>query len=110
MRKFFKNANTFGLIVILLAGGLVFSQSAFKSINPSHSDTYYYFNGADNSTMKIAGSWNAVLNTDKYSCGGNDETPCQIKVPADQSLEDYLLNHTNEQIITNSLSRRDVAH
>ncbi|WP_367866691.1 hypothetical protein [Pedobacter sp. WC2423] len=106
MNKFFKNVNTFGLTVVVIAGGLIFTQSAFKSANPNRFDTFYYFNGQDNSEMGVAGAWGPTLNSKKFVCNGQENTPCKIKVPAGQTLENYLTNHTDDQIINSSLSRR----
>lgn len=107
MNKFFKNVNTFGLTVVLIAGGLIFTQSAFKSANPNRFDTSYFFNGSDNSKMRAASAWGLTLNTEKYNCGGVEPTPCELKVPSGQTLANYLSTHTNNQIITASLSKRE---
>lgn len=106
MNKFFKNVNTFGVVVVVIAGGLIFTQSAFKSANPNRFDTFYYFNGQDNSEMQLAGAWGPTLNSKKFVCTGQEDTPCKIKVPAGQTLENYLASHTDEQIIDSSLSKR----
>jgi len=107
MNKFFKNVNTFGLTVVVIAGGLIFTQSAFKSANPNRFDTSYFFNGQDNSEMKLAQFWGTNLDSEKFICGGENDIPCQIKVPAGQTLTAYLLNHTSDQIIENSVSKRE---
>lgn len=107
MNKFFKNVNTFGLTVVVIAGGLIFTQSAFKSANPNRFDTSYFFNGSDNSKMRTVTAWDFTLNTEIYTCKGSKPIPCEIKVPAGQTLVNYLETHTNNQIIDNSLSRRE---
>jgi len=107
MNKFFKNVNTFGLAVVVIAGGLIFTQSAFKNANPNRFDTSYFFNGADNSQMRTVAAWDLTLNTVKYTCEGAELTPCEVKIPAGQTLANYLTTHTNDQIIKASLSRRE---
>ncbi|MET4140945.1 hypothetical protein [Pedobacter sp. UYP1] len=107
MNKFFKNVNTFGLTVVVIAGGLIFTQSAFKSVNPNRFDTSYFFIGSDNSKMRTLGAWKLKLDTDNYTCGGVEQTPCEIKVSAGQTLANYLETHTNNQIINDSLSKRE---
>lgn len=107
MNKFFKNVNTFGLTVVVIAGGLIFTQSAFKSANPNRFDTSYFYNGSDNSKMRTVASWGLTLNKEKYSCEGVEPTPCELKVPSGQTLANYLETHTNNQIINASISKRE---
>ncbi|MBB5644722.1 hypothetical protein [Pedobacter cryoconitis] len=107
MNKFFKNVNTFGLTVVVIAGGLIFTQSAFKSANPNRFDTSYFFNGVDNNMLTSPAAWNVQLNN-KYECERITKTPCELIVPAGQTLDSYLLNHTPQQIINNSVSKRAV--
>ena len=42
MNRLFKNVNTFGLMGVLLAGGLVFTQSAFKPAIDDNKTTVVY--------------------------------------------------------------------
>ncbi|KIO77518.1 hypothetical protein TH53_08730 [Pedobacter lusitanus] len=106
MKKFLKNVNTVGLIAILLAGGLIFTQSAFKNVHPDRFATSYFFNGDDNSMIKTPGAWDTQLDLDRFRCELVTNTPCELVIPAGETLEDYLDHHTPQQIIKDSKSRR----
>lgn len=108
MNKFFKNVNTFGLTVVVIAGGLIFTQSAFKSVYPNRFDTSYFFNGVDNNMVNTPAAWSTQFNASKYDCERVTKTPCEIIIPAGQTLDSYLLNHTPQQVINNSVLRRTV--
>ncbi|AMP99054.1 hypothetical protein AY601_2153 [Pedobacter cryoconitis] len=107
MNKFFKNVNTFGLTVVVIAGGLIFTQSAFKSANPNRFDTSYFFNGADNTMLKNPAKWSTQLD-DEFVCAGQTKTPCELIVPAGQTLDSYLFNHTPQQINNAAVKRRSI--
>ena len=109
MNNFFKNVNTFGLMVVLIAGGLIFTQSAFKSAHPNRFDTSYFFNGVDNNMVNTPAAWSTQFNANKYTCLVVTKTPCEIIVPAGQTLDSYLFTHTPQQVINNSVSRRAIS-
>jgi len=62
MKNLFKNVNTFGLMGVLLASGLVFTQSAFTSAKSDKAVELIY--GYDYSTQ----SWNPVAPDNGYRC------------------------------------------
>jgi len=63
MNRLFKNVNTFGLMGVLLAGGLVLTQSAFKPAIDNNKTTVVYGYDPNNSAQH----W-APDNTPGYNC------------------------------------------
>ncbi|MBB6499146.1 hypothetical protein [Pedobacter cryoconitis] len=104
MNKFLKNVKVLSFIaVLLLMSGLIFTQSAFK--NHKSDVVTYYFNGNSTSEMKEAAAWGPNQNPE-YACTNKLTTlPCHIEVPADQTLDDYLISHSNAQILAEAGSR-----
>jgi len=74
MNRLFKNVNTFGLIGVLLAGGLVFTQSAFKPAKSSTSVELIY--GYDYSAQ--GNPWTAYDPENGYECNNSGAQPCKF--------------------------------
>lgn len=80
-----KGINKLGLVLVLVAATLVFTQSAFKS---STAVRYQYMNNTATNIDQVS-SWQQITGTEP-TCDNEEDLPCVIEV--DGSLASYLDN------------------
>lgn len=104
MKNFVKNLKTYGLLAILMVGGLVITFSAFKAKEVKLEEHSYYFMSNTSLDIKNVSAWSE---TPVQTCGIDGSLPCEIRISEEQSLNDYLLNTEVEKIIEDAATRKD---
>jgi len=104
MKNLMKNLKTYGLLTILMVAGLVISFSAFKAKEVNSTPHSYYFKGTSLLEMRDLDSWS---DSPVASCGDDGSLPCEIQIPSNQSLNQYLSPLTDAQIVQAAITRKD---
>jgi len=104
MKNLIRNLKAYGLLTVLMVGGLIIAFSAFKAKEVTVADHSYYFMGNASSDIPNVSSWSE---TPVPTCGSEGSLPCEILIPENQSLEDYLLNTSPAKITQDAASKRD---
>jgi len=106
MKNLIRNLKTYGLLTILMVGGLIIAFSAFKAKEMKRIDQVYYFDSNNANQANDPEHWKLV-DPGLPSCGTTGSIPCTITVPSGQTLEDYLSPRSAKDVLDDASSRRD---
>lgn len=88
----------FGLLAVLLAVGVVFGMSAFKTktLETAKSATYWRFDSTDISDLRDATKYVKITDPEAPSCEDGDDLPCVLQAPAGVNTQALLSTHLND--------------